>query len=82
MDLLSKGYNDKNLADEIDFSEQRLAHSKAAAGDLDGAVNALLELVRKTGVCDENVPAGKTCRTLSYLLQWTAQVYADEGGPT
>jgi tetratricopeptide (TPR) repeat protein len=81
VNLRSKGHSDKSLADEIDMSEQRLARAKAAVGDLDGALNALLELVPNTGPCDERAPPGKTCRTLSYLLEWTANVYADSGAP-
>jgi tetratricopeptide (TPR) repeat protein len=81
LDLRSKGYGGQRLADDIEASEHYLARAKVAAGDLDGALSALMELVRKAGACDEQAPPGKTCRTLTYLLEWTADIYSDANEP-
>jgi tetratricopeptide (TPR) repeat protein len=81
LDLRSQGYNDTNLAEEINRSERDLAYARVSAGDLDGALNIYLELLRNAEPCDEQAPTGKACRDLSNLLQWTADVYTAPGRP-
>jgi non-specific serine/threonine protein kinase/serine/threonine-protein kinase len=74
-DLQSQNYNDRSLPGEIEIIDQRLALVRAATGDLDRALNDFLELLRNVGPCDEQT-LSKACRTLAYLLEWTAGVYS------
>jgi tetratricopeptide (TPR) repeat protein len=80
-DLRSRGYSDKQLADEIHTAGLSLAMAKAAVGDLDGALNAYLELIRDNGPCDEHGPPSKACRTLWGLLIQTAAIYGEPMKP-
>ena len=52
------------------------AGAKAGVGDLDGALNDKLELLRNSAACDEQAPPGKACRSLGYLLAQTGRLYA------
>jgi tRNA A-37 threonylcarbamoyl transferase component Bud32 len=74
-DLRSSGYSDENLPVEIADTEERLARTEVSAGDLDGAVNIFLDLLRNTEPCDEQAPRGGACRTLAFRLTAAADVY-------
>jgi tetratricopeptide (TPR) repeat protein len=75
-DLQSQKYGDTTLADEVNMTAERLAGAKAGVGDLDGALNDNLEMLRNSAACDEQAPPGKACRTLGYRLAWTGARYA------
>jgi hypothetical protein len=60
LDLRSKGYNDKTWQIKL-TSASSAWRAKVAAGDLDGALNGLLELVRKPAPTTNRLRRGR-CR--------------------
>ncbi|HTS76974.1 MAG TPA: serine/threonine-protein kinase [Bryobacteraceae bacterium] len=76
IDLMSSGSGDPSLPGRIAFAESKLATAKASAGDLDGALNIYLELLRKSAPCNEQGPPGAACSTLADRLIGTADLYA------
>jgi len=75
LDLQSSGYDDKGLPGEIATTEEILARAKVEAGDLDGALSDLQELLRNTPPCDAQTAPESGCRTLVNRLNRTADVY-------
>jgi tetratricopeptide (TPR) repeat protein len=75
LDLKSAGYADPGLKDEIETSEERLARTRVALGDLDGALNAFTELLKGTEACNEQGAPSASCRILAYRSAWVGDVY-------
>lgn len=82
VDLRSSGYSDPSLTSQIDLTELYLGHARALTGDLDGALNDYMALLRRSAPCDDQVPPGPACRTLGGRLEWTADVYAAPDRPS
>jgi tetratricopeptide (TPR) repeat protein len=76
VDLRESGYDDPDLSLRIVSAHQRLARAKVDAGDLDGALNHYLDMLRHADPCDERATPVPACRTLSILESWTADLYA------
>ena len=76
LDLQLSGYSDPGLPGNIISTQEQLARARAQAGDLDGAMNAYIELLRHSQPCDDRGPPGDACRMLGYRLSWTADLYA------
>ena len=81
VDLQSSGSRDPRLPNQIDFVQKQLATAKVFTGDLDGALNDFLELLRRSAPCNEQGPPGDACGTLADRLIATADVYALSSQP-
>jgi tetratricopeptide (TPR) repeat protein len=66
---------DAAMATEVQGLELQAARARARLGDLDGAANDFLQILRKLAPCDLNHPMPKPCRTYAIDLSWTADVY-------
>ncbi len=76
VDLQSADNRDPTLRSVFKDVQERLARAKVDTGDLDGALNDFLELIRNSPRCDEQNPPGDACRYLGDWLMDAADVYA------
>ena len=76
VDLQSSGYSDRDVPARIASASRRLARAKVFTGDLDGALNLLLDLIQKNPPCNDDGPPNTDCRLLQGRLEEAANVYA------
>lgn len=80
--LRELGAQDGAVTRELALSRERLARARVFTGDLDGALNGLVELLETSGSCADEGPLESGCRVVGVRLERIGDVYAAADRPS